>query len=189
MESANGQRLDEHRALLGRDDVLAIRLAVIGGELSQKLVVRDAGGRIQAGDVLDLGADGQRDVACERNPLQVFGDVEVSLVERQWFYDRRVLGENLADLLGDRLVDLEARLYEDKVWTLSFGRHRRHGRSDAELTGLVARGRHDAALAGSADGDRLAAKVGIVPLFHGCIEGVHVDVMIFRWRGGGPAWL
>jgi hypothetical protein len=57
MESANRQGLDEHRALLGRDGVLAIRLAMIGGELSQKLVVRDAGGRIQAGDVLDLGAD------------------------------------------------------------------------------------------------------------------------------------
>jgi hypothetical protein len=57
------------------------------------------------------------------------------------------------------LVDLEARLDEEKVRTLSFGRHRRRGRSDAELTGLVAGGRHDAALAGSADSDRLAAKV------------------------------
>ncbi len=41
---------------------------------------------------------------------------------------------------------------------------------------FVAGCRHDAALAGSADGDRLAAKIRIVPLLDGCIEGVHVDV-------------
>jgi hypothetical protein len=79
-------------------------------------------------------------------------------------------------LLGDRLVDLEAGLNEDEVRALAFRRHRRHGRADAELAGFVARRRHDATLAGSADGDRLAAKLRIIPLFDGCVEGVHVDV-------------
>src|SRR5207237_8646676 len=36
--------------------------------------------------------------------------------------------------------------------------------------------RHDAPLLGSADGDRLAAEIRIVPLLDRRIEGVHVDV-------------
>jgi hypothetical protein len=38
-----------------------------------------------------------------------FGHVEIGRVERQRLDDRRVLGEDLADLLRDCLVDLEAR--------------------------------------------------------------------------------
>ena len=109
-------------------------------------------------------------------PLQVFGHVKIGLVQRQRLDDRRVLGEDLADLLGDRLVDLEARLHEDQVRTLPLRGHRRHGRPDAELAGFVARRRHDAPLAGSADGDRLAAEIRIVPLLDRRVEGVHVDV-------------
>src|SRR6201999_491553 len=45
-----------------------------------------------------------------------------------------------------------------------------------ELSGFVARGRNDAALAGSADGNRLAAEIRIVPLLDGRVEGIHVDV-------------
>ena len=171
-----GSALDERRPHLGRDDVLAVRLAVVGGELRQKLVVGDAGGCVEAGHLLDLGADRERDVARQRNPLQVLGHVEIGLVERQRLDDRRVLGEDLADLLRDRLVDLEARLHEDQVRTLPLGRHRRHRRPDAELAGFVARRRDNATLAGSADGDRLAAELRIVPLLDGCVEGVHVDV-------------
>jgi len=79
--------------------------------------------------------------------LQVFGDVEVGLVQRQRLDDRRVLFEDLADLLTDRLVDLEAGLHEDQVWALPLRRHRRHRRAYAELARFVARGRHHAALA------------------------------------------
>jgi hypothetical protein len=43
VEFADGQSFDERRPHLGRDDVLAIRLAVVGGEIRQKLVVGDAG--------------------------------------------------------------------------------------------------------------------------------------------------
>lgn len=47
----------------------------------------------------------------------------------------------------------------------------------ADLTPrFVAGRRHDAALARSPDGDGLAAKIRIVPLLDGRIEGVHVDV-------------
>ena len=87
-----------------------------------------------------------------------------------------MLGEDLSDLLRDGLVDLEARFHEDQVGTLPLCRHRRHGGSHAELAGFVARRGHNAPLVGSSDGDRLAAELRIVPLFDGCVEGVHVDV-------------
>jgi len=53
---------------------------VVGSELGQKLVVGDAGGGVETGLVLDPGADRERDVPRQRNPLQVFGDVKVGLV-------------------------------------------------------------------------------------------------------------
>src|SRR5258708_570108 len=108
--------------------------------------------------------------------MQIFGHVEVGLVQRQRLDDRGVLGEDLAYLLGDRLVHLETRLHEDQVRALPLRGNRWHGRPDAELARFVAGRRHDAALPRAADGDRLAAKIRIVPLLDGCIEGVHVDV-------------
>ena len=79
--------------------------------------------------------------------LQVLGHVKIGFVERQRLDDRRVLGEDLSDLLGDGLVDLEAGLHEDQVRALPLGRHRRHRRADAELSGFVARRRDNATLA------------------------------------------
>ena len=86
------------------------------------------------------------------------------------------------------LVDFEARLHEDEVRTLPLRRHRRHRRSHAELPRFVARRRYDAALAGSTDGDRLAAEVRIVPLLDGCIEGIHVDVDDLPLAGRRPGF-
>ena len=81
-----------------------------------------------------------------------------------------------SDLLRDGLVDLEARFHEDQVRTLPLRRHRWHGGSHPKLAGFVACRRHHSTFAGTADGDRLAAEIRIVPLLHGCVEGVHVDV-------------
>src|SRR6516162_9773603 len=47
---------------------------------------------------------------------------------------------------------------------------------NAKLPRLVACRRDDAALARSADRDRLAAQLGIVTLFDGCVESIHVDM-------------
>jgi hypothetical protein len=96
-----------------------------------------------------------------------------------------MLGEDLADLLRDCPVDLEAGLHEDQVRALPLCGNRRHGRSDAVLSGFVARRRHDAPLAGPAHGDRLAAKIRIVPLFDRRVKGIHVDVDDLRWRPEG----
>jgi hypothetical protein len=81
------------------------------------------------------------------DPFQIFGDVEISLVEREWLDDRRVRGENRADLERHRLVDIEARLHEDQTRTFALCGDRRHGGVHAEFARLIACGRDDAALA------------------------------------------
>ena len=120
--------------------------------------------------------------------LQVLGDVEVGLVERERLDEWRVLGEDRPDLVRDRPVDVETRLHEDQLRALPPGGDRGHGRADAELAGLVAGGRHDAPLARPADCDRLAAELGIVALLDGRVEGVHVDVDDLPLPPGGTAW-
>ena len=57
MEFADGQVLYESRPHLWRDDILAVRLAVVGGEFREKFVVGYAGGGVEPGLLLDLGAD------------------------------------------------------------------------------------------------------------------------------------
>jgi hypothetical protein len=57
MELADRQRLDERSAHLWRHDELAVGFAMVGGQLGEKLVVRNAGRRGQAGLVEDAGAD------------------------------------------------------------------------------------------------------------------------------------
>jgi hypothetical protein len=145
-------------------------------EASQEFVVADAGGGVEVGHLLDFRADRRRDVARQWNTLDVLGDIEIGLVKRQRLDDCGVLGEDLADLKADRLIDLEARPHEDQVRTLTFSGHRRHRRADPELPRFVAGGGDDAAFRGPAYGDRLAAKLRIVPLLDRRVEGVHVDV-------------
>ena len=71
VEFADPQRFDEARSHLRRDDVLPVWLAVIGGQLSQEFVVADPRISVEAGLGLNLLADPQRDIAGERNALQV----------------------------------------------------------------------------------------------------------------------
>ena len=109
-------------------------------------------------------------------PLQILGHVEIGLVQRQRLDDRRVFGEDRADLPRHLLVDVEARLHKDQVGTFPLRGDRRHGGAHAELSRFVACRRDDAALPRSADGDRLAAQLRIVALLDGGVEGVHIDV-------------
>ncbi|MEH2472410.1 hypothetical protein V1281_006400 [Nitrobacteraceae bacterium AZCC 2161] len=78
--------------------------------------------------------------------------------------------------MRDGLVDFKARFHEDEVRALATGGDRWHRRTDAELSGFVARCSHNVAFAGSSDGHRLAAQLRIVALLDGSVEGVHVDM-------------
>jgi len=82
VEFADRQRLDERCPHLRRDDVLAVRFAVVGSELRQELVVGDAGRGVEAGHLLDLRADRERDVARQPNSPQVLRGVKIGFVER-----------------------------------------------------------------------------------------------------------
>jgi len=98
---------------------------VIGGEFRQKLVVGDSGRGVEASLGLDRLADPERDIPRQRDALQVLGDVEIGFVEGERLDDRRVFGEDVADLAADCLVNLETRFDEDQIGTLSFRRDRR----------------------------------------------------------------
>src|SRR5262249_59747842 len=100
-----------------------------------------------------------------------------------------VWGEDRADLLRDRPIDVEPRFHEDELRAPPLRGDRRHGGPDAEPAGLVARGRHDAALARATDRDGLAAELRIVPLLDGRVERIHVDVndlALTRWADHTP---
>ncbi len=116
------------------------------------------------------------DVGCDGNALLVLCDVEVGLIKGERFNEVGVFGKDLADLLGDRAVDVEAWLDEDEVRAASLGCDRGQGRADAKGSRLIACRCHDTTGCRSTDGNRLTAELGIVALFHGGIESVHVYV-------------
>ena len=109
-------------------------------------------------------------------PLEVVGDVEIGFVERKRFDQRGVVGEDRPNLLGDGAVDVEPGRDEHEFRALAHRDGRRHGRSNAETSRLVARRGNDAAFGRIADRHRLAFEGRIVALFDRRIERVHVDV-------------
>ena len=72
---------------------------------------------------------------------------------------------------------IHARANEDAVGAQSPGGGTGHGGTDAEFSGFVAGGAHDAALGGRrAYDDGPAAQGGVVPLLNRGVKGVHVQV-------------
>src|ERR1700732_2299957 len=157
---------------------------MIRGELGEEFVVRDTRGGCQAGLSADLRPYRLCYLRRRPDPFQIFGDVEISLVEREWLDDRRVRGEKRADLERHRLVNIEARLYEDQVGTFALGGDRRHCGVHAEFPRFVACGGDNAALARAADGNRFAAQFRIVALLHRGVERSMSIWMILRCRVG-----
>src|SRR5207237_8947693 len=103
-------------------------------------------------------------------------NIELGFIHRERLDQRGALGQDRAELQRYHLVDVEARLYEYQLSSVSLRRHRRHRRTHAELACLVARGCHDAALTRSAYGDWLAAQVRIVTLFDRGVERIHINM-------------
>jgi hypothetical protein len=109
VEFSDGQMLNEARAHFGRDDELAVWLSLVGGKLGEEFVVGDAGGGGQACFAQDFRPDQPRDLRCDRNALDVLGDIQIGLIKREGLDDVRMLGEDRADLSRDLLVDLKAK--------------------------------------------------------------------------------
>src|SRR5215472_8632720 len=176
MKLPDRQGLDERRAHFRGDDKQPVRLAVVVSELGEELVVGDPGRRREPGFDADFSPDFFRDLRRRNDALEVIRDVEIGLVERQRLDDRRILREDFPDLQRDCLVGIEPRLDEDQIGALSLGGDRGHRRMNAKLPCLVACRRDHAALARSANRDRLAAQIRVIALFDGCVESIHVDM-------------
>jgi NAD(P)-dependent dehydrogenase (short-subunit alcohol dehydrogenase family) len=97
-----------------------------------------------AGSDPHLSADLRPDRLCylrrRHDPLQIFGDVEIGLVERQRHDDGRIFAENLADLERHHLVNIEARLDKDQVGHLRCAVA--DGIAECNVQGSVAKSTH-----------------------------------------------
>lgn len=120
MEFLDRQIGHEVRPGFRGDDGLSVRLVQVARHLRQELAVGDAGRGIEAGHLLDAGADDGGDLGGDRNILLVLSDVEIGLIERERLDEVRVLGKDLADLPRDRAIHVEARLDEDQIWAAAF---------------------------------------------------------------------
>ena len=161
----------------GRDDRQPVRLLPAGGNLGEELVGRHARRGRQACLVADADLQPLGHGAPQRQAPGVVGDVEVRLVERERFDQRRHLAIDREDLQRHRAVFLELGSDDDQVRAEADGMRHRHGRPDAELAGFVA-GRRDDTPAGrrAAHHHRPSPQRRVVALLHGCIEGIHVYV-------------
>src|SRR5205823_1070469 len=99
----------------------------------EELVIGDAGRSRELCFGADPCPDFFGDLCSRGDALEVFGDIEICLVERQGLDDWCVFGEDLPDLERDRFVGVESRLYEDQVRAFSLGYERRHRGMHAEL--------------------------------------------------------
>ncbi len=149
---------------------------MVGGQLGEKLVVRNAGRRGQAGLVEDAGADFRRRRGRRGNASEIFGNVEIGFVERERLDERRVVREDRTDLLRNGSIDIEPWRHEQKVRAFAQRRARRHRRAHAEGARLVARRGDNPALCRIADRDRAAPRGRIIALLDRRVEGVHIDV-------------
>ena len=161
------------------DDKEPIRFAVIGRKLREELVVRDAGGSRELDFSADPCADFLRDPCRRGNPIEVFGDIEIRLIERQRLDNRGIFGKDLTDLKRDRPINLKPRLNEDQIRAPPLSRDRGHGRVHAELSRFIASRSDDAACFRSTDRYWLSAQLRIVALLYRRVERVHIDVNDF----------
>src|SRR3546814_8147050 len=83
---------------------------------------------------LDPRADFLGDRARRAEPANILGDVEIRFVERQRLDQHGVIGEDRANLLRDRAIDLEARLDEHEIGAAPERRSEEH---TSELQSLM----------------------------------------------------
>ena len=154
----------------------AARLVQVGCGLGEKLVVAetdrsgDAGLLLDPFDQPDQGLGGRR-------PVQGLGaaQVEKGLVHGKRLHQRRRVLHHAPDFPAEALVFLHVGTDDHGVGARLPGLEHGHRRMDAPGAGDVAAGRDDAAPA-AADDHRLVGQFRIVPLLHGRVKRVAVDV-------------
>ena len=82
MKLPDRQGLYKYRPHFRSDNEEPVRLAVIGGELGEEFVVGDAGRSREFGFRANPCPDFLCDLCRRDDALEVFGDIEIRLVER-----------------------------------------------------------------------------------------------------------
>ena len=175
-DHGDGFRGEEGKRFLAADDGEAARLVEIGSDLGEELVVGEADGNGDADFVLDAfceasHADGG---ACV---VQALGarEVEKGLVDGDRFDEGRQIAHQRANVARDRCIFSHVGFHDDGFRAGGERLEHGHGGADAADARDVAAGGNDAALA-PADDEGLVAKLRIVALLDGGIEGVAIHV-------------
>ena len=182
-EPLDGKGRDELFDLSGRDREQSVGFPVVRSDLGQHLVDRYSGRCGQSG----FGEDAGFDLAGGEGRRAQVRHVEERLVERKRLDEFGVVAEDGADLPRHLLVDVETRRHEDQVRTEPFRQRGGYRRTHPVGPGFVAGRGDDAPRAVMADGDRPAPVFGVVPLFDGGVERIHVDMYDFPLRHGGDS--
>src|SRR5690606_24196408 len=119
--------------------------------------------------------DQRRYVLCRPEQAQAAGDVEKRFIEREAFHQRCYPAEYGKHLVRNRLVPGHAHRDANQVRAAPLGFPHRHRGAYAKFPCLVACCGHDSAYV-AAHHNRLAAQFRPVPLLHGRVKGIHVDM-------------
>ena len=161
--------------LPGGDDGQAVRLVLLAGKLGRGLVPAQSHRAGQAGHVPDQRLDHLPHRFGGLVPVGLAArDVEKRLIDREYLHVRRDIQQGVHDAGGDLCIALRTGGHPDETGAQCPGLFQPHGGMDAERPGLIRAG--DDAGAGFAvgDADGFAAVFGVVQLFDGGKECVHV---------------
>ena len=105
-----------------------------------------------------------------------FGDIKISLVQRQRFNQVGVAQENFAHAFRCGAVPSEIRSDENRIRAQTRRAQCRHGRANSERACLVRGRAHYRARTAPGDDDGFAAQRRIVALLDRSVKRIHVDV-------------
>src|SRR5258708_1712833 len=106
----------------------------------------------------------------------VLRNIEISFVEGQRFNYVGMALEDFANLPGNCAIAREVRGQEDCVGAQTFGSNCGHSRTHAELSRFIRSSAHHRAIPAPCDDNGFAPELRIIPLLHGRIKRVHVDM-------------
>ena len=161
--------------LPGRDDGQAVRLFLFSCELGRGLVPAQSHRAGQAGDIPDHRLDHLSHRLRGFVPVGLAArDIEKGFVHRKYLHVRRDIQQGVHDAGGDLRITLGTGGHLDEFGAQFPGLFQPHGGVDAERPGLVGTGDETGAGLAVGDADGFTAVFGVVQLFDGGEEGVHV---------------
>ena len=180
---AHRERAQERHFFRLGDEGKAIGLLMVTGNFGEQFVGGNANGRGELTFRPDrlFQLPGQRNGGAQgvirRFRLTTDGQIQISLINGHRFDDGAGAGDDGHDLAGFFAVMVNARAHEDALGAKAAGGRAGQGGADAEFPRFIAGGADHAALGGRRAHDhRLAAQFRMITLFHGSVEGVHIEM-------------